>query len=281
MHYDLRLQFSESSTLSFAIPYGLPGNYNSKRPNRMAIETRVHNLWNHLIESASHATGSLLIWDTGEYEVVPKQQKHVRSTDDEDSESDHDAELRPHCDRLREGFQRRSFRLRLHGTRLPPCYTIGMRSLSTDDPNTQPRKRRKRESSKKVRPRALSTDESEDSSARVDSGVDTSSTEASARASDDEELDESIRVNNAYPGADNTIGSVHQRYWFVTLDKLNSGLCRETDRRGLWSGSWKPFIVRGRDHERSIITGRLADEVMADDGVTGFVGRKMWRPIVE
>lgn len=45
VHYDLRLQFSGTSTVSWAIPYGLPGNANSLRPNRMAIETRVHNLW--------------------------------------------------------------------------------------------------------------------------------------------------------------------------------------------------------------------------------------------
>lgn len=45
VHYDLRLQFSETSSVSWAIPYGLPGNANSLRPNRMAIETRVHNLW--------------------------------------------------------------------------------------------------------------------------------------------------------------------------------------------------------------------------------------------
>lgn len=45
VHYDLRLQFSETSSVSWAIPYGLPGNPNSLRPNRMAIETRVHNLW--------------------------------------------------------------------------------------------------------------------------------------------------------------------------------------------------------------------------------------------
>lgn len=45
VHYDLRLQFSESSSISFAVPYGLPGNPSSSRPNRMAIETRVHNLW--------------------------------------------------------------------------------------------------------------------------------------------------------------------------------------------------------------------------------------------
>lgn len=45
VHYDLRLQFSETSCISFAIPYGLPGNPNSKRSRRMAVETRVHNIW--------------------------------------------------------------------------------------------------------------------------------------------------------------------------------------------------------------------------------------------
>lgn len=44
-HYDLRVQFSESSSLSWAIMYGLPGNPNSRRLNRNATETRVHCLW--------------------------------------------------------------------------------------------------------------------------------------------------------------------------------------------------------------------------------------------
>ena len=44
-HYDLRLQFSESSSISFAIPYGMPGDPNSRRFLRNAIETRVHNIW--------------------------------------------------------------------------------------------------------------------------------------------------------------------------------------------------------------------------------------------
>lgn len=45
LHYDLRLQFSESSSLSWAIMYGLPGNPNSRRLNRNATETRVHCFW--------------------------------------------------------------------------------------------------------------------------------------------------------------------------------------------------------------------------------------------
>jgi hypothetical protein len=42
---DLRLQFSSSSSISFAVPKGLPGDPNSRQRGRMAIETRVHNLW--------------------------------------------------------------------------------------------------------------------------------------------------------------------------------------------------------------------------------------------
>jgi hypothetical protein len=48
VHYDLRLQFSKTSSCSWAIPYGLPGNPNSRKQGRMAVETRVHNLWVNL-----------------------------------------------------------------------------------------------------------------------------------------------------------------------------------------------------------------------------------------
>lgn len=44
-HYDLRLQFSETSSVSWSIMYGLPGDPNSQRLNRNATETRVHCLW--------------------------------------------------------------------------------------------------------------------------------------------------------------------------------------------------------------------------------------------
>ena len=45
VHYDLRLQINETSSISWAIMYGLPGNCNSRRLNRNATETRVHNVW--------------------------------------------------------------------------------------------------------------------------------------------------------------------------------------------------------------------------------------------
>ena len=44
-HYDLRLQCNATSSISFAIMYGLPGNPNSRHLNRNAAETRVHNIW--------------------------------------------------------------------------------------------------------------------------------------------------------------------------------------------------------------------------------------------
>ena len=44
-HYDLRLQFSETSSVSWSIMYGLPGDPNSRRLNRNATETRVHSFW--------------------------------------------------------------------------------------------------------------------------------------------------------------------------------------------------------------------------------------------
>lgn len=44
-HYDLRLQFSGTSSVSWSIMYGLPGDPNSQRLNRNATETRVHCLW--------------------------------------------------------------------------------------------------------------------------------------------------------------------------------------------------------------------------------------------
>lgn len=45
VHYDLRLQFSETSSVSWSVMYGLPGDPNSVKLNRNATETRVHCLW--------------------------------------------------------------------------------------------------------------------------------------------------------------------------------------------------------------------------------------------
>ncbi|KAK5121077.1 hypothetical protein LTR85_005561 [Meristemomyces frigidus] len=297
VHYDLRLQFSESSTISFAIPYGLPGNANSLRPNRMAIETRVHNLWNNLIESASHATGSLLIWDTGEYEVLPRPQKKARATDDELSDHDGAAglETRSHSERLFAAFRSRHIHLRLNGTRLPPGYTIALRISASDSLKGPPRKpkiKRRRMDPAKVATLAKQRFAPADSETEGDDIDEAQSQSASvysadvdaALASEDDEEDATIRANNAYTGANNTIGSVHQRHWFLTLDRKLSGFhkARSGMSEGRWVGGWgEPFFVQGRDAERSVVTGRSADDVVEDEGVEKFVGRKMWRPILE
>jgi hypothetical protein len=39
--------------------------------------------------------------------------------------------------------------------------------------------------------------------------------------------------------------------------------------------------VLGRDVERSVVSGRLADEVMSDEGVESFQGIKMWRAVTQ
>lgn len=51
-HYDLRLQINESSSVSWAIMYGLPGDPNSVRLMRNATETRIHCLWVGLLTSS-------------------------------------------------------------------------------------------------------------------------------------------------------------------------------------------------------------------------------------
>lgn len=293
VHYDLRLQFSNTSTISFAIPYGLPGNPNSRRQGRLAIETRVHNLWNNLIESASHATGSLLIWDTGEYEVLTRKMKKAASeTDEDESDQDDNSGARqtatPENEKLTQAFQTKYLRFRLRGHKLPEQYTITLRLPSANSgpynqPKAPPRKRRRKAISNVI-PSSPSTTDSEDTIPVTGDQEDTS---AIAGASDDEAEMNNIRTTNAYPGATNSIGSIHQRHWFISLDKTNSGLVKAKSGpdEGKWVAapgkSFKPFLVQGADIERSIITGRNSDEVMNDEGVKGFVARKRWRPVMD
>ena len=111
----------------------------------------------------------------------------------------------------------------------------------------------------------------------------------------DEQEDEEVRLTNSYPGATNNIGSIHQRRWYLSMDRYASGFCplrienRSQGGRRMWTRrkdgesvlGFEPFYVMGRDLERSVVTGRTADEVMADEGVQGFVGRKGWRPVTE
>ena len=69
----------------------------------------------------------------------------------------------------------------------------------------------------------------------------------------------------------------------LSTGKRNDVAKREWARRkdGGELQGFDPFFVMGREVERSVVTGRTADEVMADEGVEGFVGRKGWRAVME
>ena len=221
---------------------------------------------------------------------MPDRNKAQPTTDGEISESEESStsENIPQSTRLFRAFQARQIRLRLHGVRLPPEYTISLRLSSRNDRITQPakpkRRRRWKDSPRLVKADVMATTDN-DSEPSLNSGANQLEEVniASAAAASDDEQDASIRANNAYTGSLNTIGSVHQRNWFLTLDRTRSGFrkTRTSLGRSHWVGPWEPFFVRGRDHERSIITGRLSDDVMMDAAVESFVGRKMWIPIME
>jgi DNA polymerase Ligase (LigD) len=387
-HYDLRLQCNATSSISFAIMYGLPGDPNSRRLSRNATETRVHNLWNHLIETASHQTGTMLIWDTGEYEVLPyypeKSGNRQASCSDSGSESGDTTGTNTAFSKMSEpeklaySFHHRKIRLRLHGTRLPANYTIGIRLTIDNDRSAQPkppsfkRGRKTTQASTALSREARQTSPSSSSSASsAPSGTalrrtvsslkrsasppsraskplslarsksttstpnhastasadhfasassrthDTSAAFASDNQDKDEDQNEAIRLTNAYPGATNSIGSIHQRKWYLSLDRRLCGFTpiptpkdvnhhartywvrserKEGIRQQLTNGSededgseegrpqragFERFHVLGRDIERSVITGRLAADILRDEGVENYVPRGRWRGFVE
>jgi hypothetical protein len=332
-HYDLRLQCNGTSSISWACMYGLPGDPNSRRLNRNATETRVHNLWvgqlnsprsqlfsvfsadiyspickNHLIETASHSTGTMLIWDTGEYSVLPYRDSPIESDVESGSEEGGSSTLTD-SDRLHQAFQKRKIRLRLHGTRLPAGYTLAIRADKDYFPTEQPKKparKRRRKNSKAPSQQILETSSSATSDIdepqlrrkHIESLHRTASPPRKLETAEDghaasEEESEAIRLTNAYTGATNDIGSVHQRKWYLSMDRASSGFVPARDRktgiktwirkRGL-DGTlrgFKKFWVMGRDVEPSVVTGRLAKDIMKDEGVEGYVPRGLWRPVTE
>ncbi|KZM19865.1 uncharacterized protein EKO05_0004120 [Ascochyta rabiei] len=284
VHYDLRLQFSATSSVFWALLKGFPGNPNSMQLGRTAIETRVHNLWNNLVESASMKTGSLLIWDTGTYSLLPRKKnaKAIPSPQTTDAESDaaesrnggskdgtHENEI------LIKAFDSRHIRLRLHGTRLPKDYTVTLRLPSSNEVYKKSVAKRR-----KLKPAARSRRPSHTSDSDLDFMPNLSSDPqqiATAETASTVHLDHDLdipdldtdsdedaltRTQNAYPGPHNTIGSVHQRRWFLLLDRQSIGfesIGGKWTRRPLPSrelGGFEPFVVRGRDAERSVATDR-------------------------
>lgn len=264
----------------------------------------------------------MLIWDTGEYEILPFEQKNDRKdeqmTDDERDESGDDeigfaaaSKLdglnMSEPEKLDQAFRAGKIRLRLHGTRLPPDYTISLR-LTKDKgppalrPNPQakatPQPSRRSSTATSNSPRRSNTPtgiDHQDPSARgtpptdgADFDEDTFSTSAAPTAAEAAQILSAIRSLNAYPGSVNSINSIHQRWWFIALDKANCGFIRGKDADGKVTWTAKPavtrrsypFYVRGRDVETSVVTGRKAVDVLSDEGVVGFVPRGGWRAVL-
>ncbi|KAG9255958.1 ABC1 domain-containing protein [Emericellopsis atlantica] len=303
-HYDLRLQTNETSSVSWAIMYGLPGDVNSTRLNRNATETRIHCLWNHLIETASSQTGSLLIWDTGTYTVLPRRSKHEPRVDPSSPRASPQSPS-PHRTQqqlLHEAFQNRKIRLQLHGARLPQSYVINLRLTKSEDEAGRARKpsvrrRRRGDHSKTASRQPVETSDDNDSDSEDGNLVpkgeeareDISAMEREIREMEDEE----VRRTNAYTGAANTIGSVHQRRWYLSLDRRACGFKPGNGRRWVADAVEQesegeadacrlryPFYVRGAEAERSIVSGRTGADVLADEGVKDFVQRKGWNAVV-
>ncbi|KAK3362680.1 DNA polymerase ligase-domain-containing protein [Lasiosphaeria hispida] len=324
-HYDLRLQINGTSSASWAVMYGLPGDPNGARQNRNATETRVHCLWNHLIETAGAETGSLLLWDTGTYAVLPRRSKHAPAVDPESGseEEGEQSQGETEQERLRAAFAARKIRLRLDGARLPRGYVVNLRLTKGEDAAGRAKalraaegkgsRKRRRAGGVKGKPLETSSSSEGTSDDEVFDGDAVAKTAARGKEQADKlsamerelrELeDEEVRRTNAYTGASNTIGSVYQRRWYLSLDRTASGFVkRQKGGAIVWEkeGDGKakvetgqeeretpyprldhPFYVRGPDHERSVITGRLSADVLRDEGVKGFVGRKGWRPVLK
>ncbi|KAJ5675571.1 hypothetical protein N7462_008468 [Penicillium macrosclerotiorum] len=311
-HYDLRLQFSDTSSVSWSIMYGLPGDPNSERLNRNATETRVHCLWNHLIETASTKTGSMIIWDTGEYEILPYNAEYSQpETDDSRSDVSDDSiepgSRIPDSVKLREAFKNRKIRLRLHGTRLPKDYTVLLRmdkSTNYARPIRRGPKRRRRVLQSTL-PAPLPSSSSGGSpspppddrthSTHPPEQAATRESEADQANHSDDDINLQIQKNNAYPGSYNTIDSIHQRRWYLSLDRESSGFepkryLDENKRpkkqwvRSVGAGrrqsGFEPFYVRGPDAEQSVVTGRRGQDVLSDESVRDFMPRKGWRPVL-
>lgn len=72
-----------------------------------------YNIQNHLIETGSHETGSMIIWDTGQYEILPyypaSQQVETDTSASEDTKSSDEAQANARVpsesQKLREAFQ--------------------------------------------------------------------------------------------------------------------------------------------------------------------------------
>ncbi len=193
----------------------------------------------------------------------------------------------------------RKIRIRLHGTRLPKNYTLSIRLLASENRDAQPakpsRKRRRKAPvlNKQAQVTPPTSDLDEEDTVPNAHPISMSPSTCPLEREIAELEDERVRQTNTYPGAENTIGSIHQRRWYLSMDRYASGFCPVPIDNGSkggrrdWKRRWEdgkllgfePFYVMGREVESSVVTGRTANDVMKDEGVEGFVGRKGWSAV--
>lgn len=204
-----------------------------------------------------------------------------QTTDDESDIDERGAararEGKSENEKLVAAFKSRHIRSRLHETRLSKDYTVTMRLPSNNNISKKPAARRR-----KIRPATIhipkgrrsshtSDSDAESNTASVTQILSENSTQHDTNLDTDSEEDDLTRLNNAYPGSTNTIGSIHQQRWFLLLNRQSSGFCLE-NRKWVRStkpngeiGEFDPFVIRGRDVERSVVTGRLTRDIESDE----------------
>lgn len=219
--------------------------------------------------------------------MLPRRSKHAPALDpsSQDEDEEEPSTIKTQQELLHAAFQNRKIKLQLHGTKLPDPYVVYLRLTKTEDAagrakakRPTERRRRRTRAEPETTDSSPSSEDEETVKSHATEGVDAAAVTAEERELRELE-DEHVRRTNAYTGAVNSIGSVHQRRWYLSLDRSASGLKLE---RGRWnSPDGYPFHVLGRDAERSVVTGRLGEDVFRDEGVVGFTPRQGWKPVIK
>lgn len=246
----------------------------------------------------------MLVWDAGVYEVLPRRGgegpgrdpgsaegsqssgwEEVEKGDGGEQEGS-EGEGVSENSKLVEAFGRRKIRIRLHGARLPEGYTLDMFVAPGSRHLHEPRAAVGRKKRRVVKVMETSSEGESDAATPVADAV---GAEWVLEWERKEVEKREVRRVNAYPGAENTVGSLYQRKWFLCLDIEGSGFCK-AEKDGIWKRKerrggalegFEPFYVKGVEEERSVVTGMKAEHVMREAGVVGFMRRKGWRAILD
>lgn len=250
----------------------------------------------------------MLVWDAGVYEVLPRRRGEGPERDPgsaEGSQSSGWEEVQKgegrgedgggggwegvsENSKLVEAFGRRKIRIRLHGARLPDGYTLDM-FVAPGSRHLHERRATVRRNKKRIVKVMETSSEGENESDAAIPVADAVDAEWVLEWEREEVEKSEMRRVNAYPGAENTVGSLYQRKWFMCLDREGSGFSK-AERDGIWKRregrggaleGFEPFYVKGVEEERSVVTGMKAEHVMREEGVIGFVRRKGWRAILD